>query len=412
MSESNFIVSKCTLIPNGASLEEEYEISGGAPVINYYESIESPSISMTVRFHDIDQVIGRKGITGGELIEITVKDGTEGDEFKITKDHRMILNAVVDMTTTSLVQIATLDFVSEETFINETARLNKKFTGNISQTVEDILTNDEKGIKTGKKVFGTEDNETRAVNSYSFIGNLKRPFDTIQWLCPKAQSANDDFGFLFFENLDGYHFKSIKTLLNQESIKYTFSDRPLEQPTILQNELKQSNDVGMNLRMGMYANKTIYVDIENQEAEVIDFDANKDLNLKKKAKLNKLEEKPTRLMYRINDAGVSQKGSERDKKDPKTSLAVYQNKSYIRNNLLFSQAMAISIPLNVLLRAGDVIDIELPLKKGEGDKPVDGTGNDKTNDPSGKYLICELRHFIGGGKGETQLKLTRDVFTA
>ena len=412
MSESNFIVSKCTLIPNGASLEEEYEISGGLPVINYYESIESPSISMTVRFHDIDQVIGRKGITGGELIEITVKDGTEGDEFKITKDHRMILNAVVDMTTTSLVQIATLDFVSEETFINETARLNKKFTGNISQTVEDILTNDEKGIKTRKEVFGTEDNETRAVNSYSFIGNLKRPFDTIQWLCPKAQSANDDFGFLFFENLDGYHFKSIKTLLNQESIKYTFSDRPLEQPTILQNELKQSNDVGMNLRMGMYANKTIYVDIENQEAEVIDFDANKDLNLKKKAKLNKLEEKPTRLMYRINDAGVSQKGSERDKKDPKTSLAVYQNKSYIRNNLLFSQAMAISIPLNVLLRAGDVIDIELPLKKGEGDKPVDGTGNDKTNDPSGKYLICELRHFIGGGKGETQLKLTRDVFTA
>ena len=412
MAESNFIVSKCTLIPNGASLEEEYEISGGLPVINYYESIESPSISMTVRFHDIDQVIGRKGITGGELIEITVKDGTEGDEFKITKDHRMILNAVVDMTTTSLVQIATLDFVSEETFINETARLNKKFTGNVSQTVEDILTNDEKGIKTQKEVFGTKDNKTRAVNSYSFIGNLKRPFDTIQWLCPKAQSANDDFGFLFFENLDGYHFKSIKTLLNQEPIKYTFADRPLEQPTILQNKLEQSNDVGMNLRMGMYANKTIYVDIENQEAEVIDFDSNDDLNLEKKAKLNGLEKKPTRLMYRINDAGVSQKGSERDKKDPKTSLAVYQNKSYIRNNLLFSQAMAISIPLNVLLRAGDVIEIELPLKKGEGDKPVDSTGNDKTNDPSGKYLICELRHLIGGGRGETQLKLIRDVFTA
>ena len=412
MSESNFIVSKCTLIPNGASLEEEYEISAGYQHLNYFESIESPSISMTLTFHDIDQVIGRKGITGGELIEVTVRDGTEGDQLKITKEHRMILNAVVNMNTTSQVQEATLHFVSEETFINETARLNKKFSGNVSQTVEDILTNDEKGIKTQKEVFGTEDNETRAVNSYSFIGNLKRPFDTIQWLCPKAQSANDDFGFLFFENLDGYHFKSIKTLLNQEPIKYTFADRPLEQPTILQNKLEQSNDVGMNLRMGMYANKTIYVDIENQEAEVIDFDANKDLNLKKKAKLNKLEEKPTRLMYRINDSGVSQKGSERDKKDPKTSLAVYQNKSYIRNNLLFSQAMAISIPLNVLLRAGDVIDIELPLKKGDGNKPVDDTGTDKTNDPSGKYLICELRHLIGGGKGETQLKLIRDVFTA
>jgi len=412
MSESNFIVSKCTLIPNGASLDEEYEISAGFQNLNYFESIESPSISMTLTFHDIDQVIGRKGITGGELIEVTVRDGTEGDQLKITKEHRMILNAVVNMNTTSQVQEATLHFVSEETFINETARLNKKFSGNVSQTVEDILTNDEKGIKTQKEVFGTKDNKTRAVNSYSFIGNLKRPFDTIQWLCPKAQSANDDFGFLFFENLDGYHFKSIKTLLNQESIKYTFADRPLQKPTILQNKLEQSNDVGMNLRMGMYANKTIYIDIENQEAEVIDFDSNDNLNLEKKAKLNGLEKKPTRLMYRINDAGVSQKGSERDKKDPKTSLAVYQNKSYIRNNLLFSQAMAISIPLNVLLRAGDVIEIELPLKKGDGDKPVDDTGTDKTNDPSGKYLICELRHLIGGGKGETQLKLIRDVFTA
>ena len=43
---------------------------------------------------------------------------------------------------------------------------------------------------------------------------------------------------------------------------------------------------------------------------------------------------------------------------------------------------------------------------------TDSFGNEKTNDPSGKYLISELRHMIGGGKSETQLKLIRDVFTA
>ena len=37
---------------------------------------------MTVTFIDVDQVIGRKGITGGEYIDVTVKDGDE-DEFKI-----------------------------------------------------------------------------------------------------------------------------------------------------------------------------------------------------------------------------------------------------------------------------------------------------------------------------------------
>ena len=48
----------------------------------------------------------------------------------------------------------------------------------------------------------------------------------------------------------------------------------------------------------------------------------------------------------------------------------------------------------------------------EGEGSNDEYGSDKTNDPSGEYLIGELRHLMGGGKGETQLTLIRDVFTA
>ena len=149
MAEKKILFTKCRLLPNGCALDEEYNITQGAPEIDYYESIENPSISMTLKFIDIDQVIGRKGITGGELIELTVKDGDE-DEFKITKEHGMMLNAVRDMNTTSQVQEATLEFVSQETIINETARLNKKFSGNVSETVLDILTKDKIGIQTKK----------------------------------------------------------------------------------------------------------------------------------------------------------------------------------------------------------------------------------------------------------------------
>ena len=111
MAEKKIFFTKCRLLPNGCALDEEYDITQGAPEIDYYESIESPSISMTLRFIDIDQVIGRKGITGGELIELTVKDGDE-DEFKITKDHKLMLNAVSDMNTTAQIQEATLEFAS------------------------------------------------------------------------------------------------------------------------------------------------------------------------------------------------------------------------------------------------------------------------------------------------------------
>ena len=410
MAESKFLITKCMLMPNeGSSLKEPYELGLGNPIIDYYESIESPSISMTVTFIDIDQVIGREGITGGEYIDLTVKDG-DVDEFKITsKKQKLMLNSVRNMVTETNKQVATLEFVSVEAIINETSRVNKKFTGNVSSTVEELLKSDKKGVQSSKKLEKDD-----SLNSYSFVGNLKRPFDTIQWLCPKTQSSKNEFGFLFYETLDGYTFKSIKSLLEQDPITYTQTDKPGDQGffKILQNNLNQTNDIGMNMRMGMYANRTLYIDIENQTFEEVDFKIS-DLDIKKPPKLlDGIEDFPTRLMLRVNDFGVAQKGAKKDEVQPISELAVYQNKSYIRNNLLFSQSINISIPLNSTLRAGNLVNIRLPIKKDDEGSKTDSYGTERTNDPSGKYLVSELRHLIGGGSAETQLKLIRDVFTA
>ena len=146
--------------------------------------------------------------------------------------------------------------------------------------------------------------------------------------------------------------------------------------------------------MGMYANKTIYIDIENQGASVDDFDVTK-LELNKPVKLmDGLEKHPTRLMLRVDDVGVAQVGAAKSETVPKSELAKYQNKAYIRNNLLFSQCLRVSIPLNTTLRAGLMLEIKLPLKKGDGKTETGTYGTEKTNDPSGRYLIAELRHLI------------------
>ena len=407
--ETRFIIGKCMLRPNeGSSLKEDYDIVRGNPFIDYYESIDSPTIALTVTFFDVDQVVSREGITGGEYIDITVKI-TDFNDFEIKSgEHKLMLNSVRNVITETNKQIATLEFISAESIVNETARVNKKYAGNVTGTVKELLKTDVKGIQTSKNFESDE-----AANSYSFVGNLKRPFDTIQWLCPKTQSSTDSFGFLFFETLDGYHFKSIKSLLEQESVKYTHTDRPMDGSfKILQNNLNQTNDIGMNLRMGMYANRTTYVDIENQNVDIVDFDITQ-LDLKKPVKLlDGIEKHPTRLMLRVNDYGVSQKGSKKEDTVPESELAVYQNKSYIRNNLLFSQSLQISIPLNPDLRAGNVIDVRLPVKKGDGSSGDSELGKEKTKDISGRYLVSELRHLIGGGRSETQLTLIRDVFTA
>ena len=417
MAETKYLISKCTLIPNeGSSLKEPYDLVRGVAAIDYYESVENPTIALIVTFIDVDQVIGREGITGGEYVDVTIKDGDE-DEFKIeSKKHRLILNSVRNMVTQSNKQVATLEFVSLEAITNETSRLNQKFTGNVSETVRKILEDDKQGILTKKKIFGPkkvdEIEEDRATNSYSFVGNLRRPFDTIQWLCPKTQSTPKSFGFLFYETIDGFHFRSIDKLLKQDAVPYQQADRPIEGNKIIENNVNQTNDIGMNLRQGMYANRTLYVDIENQTLQEVDFDVTK-LDLKKPLKLlDGIEKHPSRLMLRVNDFGVAQVGAAKTEVQPESELAVYQNKSYIRNNLLFSQSLSISIPLNTTLRAGVMINIRLPLKKEEGNEGTDSYGSDRTNDPSGRYLILNLRHLVGGGLAETQLELIRDVFTA
>ena len=367
-----------------SSLKEPYDIVKGISSIDYYESVEDTTISMKITFIDVDQVIGRKGITGGDYVVVIVLDGEE-DKFEISsKEHKLVLNSVLIMVTESNKQVATLEFVSVEALINETARVNKKFTGNVTQTVKELLkdngANGYQGIRT-KKNLDSDD----ATNSYSFVGNLRRPFDTIQWLCSKGQSSKKNFGFLFYETIDGYHFRSIESLLKQEAVPYQQADRPIEGNKIIQNRLNQSNDIGENLRLGMYANRTLYIDIEKH---------------------------PSRLMLKISDVGVSQKGSEKKDTKPNSELDVYKNKSYTRTSLLFSQSLQISIPLNTTLRAGIKVDVKFPLKNEEGEGSSDEYGNDKTNDPSGEYLIGELRHLMGGGKGETQLTLIRDAFTA
>ena len=408
--KGSYFISKCQLIANGSSLDEDYDITRGNPSINYYESVTSPSISMTLSFIDIDQMISREGITGGEMIdlEITIPDFEE--KFKIeSKKQKLVLNAVRDVITSTNKQIATLEFVSEESLINETSRVNKKFTGTVTQIVKELLETEVKGIQTEKEI--KTDN---AVNKYSFVGNLKRPFETIQWLCPKAQASSKNFGFLFFENRDGFHFKSIENLLKQEpEFLYKKPDRPTETDLrIIESNLNQSNDMGINARMGMYSNRTIYIDLENETYEEIDFNIS-ELNPDKPLKvIETLKEKPTRLMFRMLDQGALQKGSTKEEVEKRNELAVYQNKSYIRNNLLFSQSLNISVPINPQLRAGQIIEVQFPLKDDANQESTDKFGKDKDNDISGKYLISELRHVIGSGKSSTQLNLVRDLFTA
>ena len=113
---------------------------------------------------------------------------------------------------------------------------------------------------------------------------------------------------------------------------------------------------------------------------------------------------PSRFMFRISDngsMGVGEDGLEPSGGEhaDRTDFA----KSLGRYNLLFTQSLNISIPMNVNMKVGDIIRCKFPNLN---------QGQTKEQDPnlSGKYLIRALHHHVEGNLNATYLKLIRDSY--
>lgn len=417
----NFSLNQCALLPAEVNpvLEAEFPMLAGVQSIDYYESILSPSISVQVKILDVDGNLSAKGVYGGEKLAIKIVAGkdSELEDFVITpEDHELILNSIKDITSGVKQQTATLQFVSKDLIKNEASKINKRYVGNITDSVKDILTKDPKGIKTTKSI----DDVDRASNNYAFVGNRHNAFDIIQRLQPKAGGAGyddkkkSDYGFLFFETFDGYHFKSFRTLFEPEpETEYVKSEISGTDDFVIDNyNFSSGNDVVLNLKSGLYNNETTFVELDKTKITKIKFnmDETEDLTLKPPKVPVNIEGKPSRIMLRVADTGVHQHYEENSSKlkdvQPFTDLAVYQNKSYARFSLLNSQSLNITIGMNPSLRAGQTIRVKFPTVDYKAE-----FGDDDSKDISGKYLISHLRHEFEGGKFRTHLRLIRDLFT-
>ena len=427
----NFVLNQCSLFPSEVNpvLDGEYGMVAGVQSFDYYESIMSPSISVQVRILDVDGSLTAKGVYGGEKLAVKIK-GVEDSEFKekefqlTTDKHELILNTIGDLTSGVKQQTATLQFVSKDLIKNETARINKRYVGNVTDSVKNILGGsdvkdaDKKGINTTKTLESDQ-----AANNYAFVGNKHKAFDIIHRLQAKAggsgfdDDSKSDYGFLFFENHDGYHFKSMRALFEPEpEFEYTKLEGSSSTDFKIEDyNFSNGNDVVINLKSGLYNNEAIFVELDKTKITTVKFNMSdvEDLSFKPPElpiKLDGDQSKPSKIMLRVIDTGVHQHYEENSTKEkdrqPVADLPVYQNKAYARFALLNSQSLNITVGLNPDLRAGQTIMVKFPTTEYKKEM-----GDEKSNDISGKYLISHLRHEFEGGEFRTHLRLIRDLFT-
>jgi hypothetical protein len=113
----------------------------------------------------------------------------------------------------------------------------------------------------------------------------------------------------------------------------------------------------------------------------------------------------SRIILGTLDKGTTMRDADGVSIDTPQDQARYQAQASARYAAMFSQILDITVPMNLSLRAGQVINVKFPdLNTG---KP-----QDKNSPESGKYMIARLSHEFGNPKGDfTGLALVRDSFT-
>lgn len=392
--------------------------------VEYVENILSPVVYVNLVLINTSGIISNLKLRGGEKVRLHISQGATNQ--KILFDERIktfYISRIGGSTTQSTKELLVMELVPRELLTNETARVFRRYDKTIDKTVVKILTEE---LKTTRFSSSTIDS---TVNSYSFMGNARKPFTVLTWLLPKGipQTSSGSSGlekgtagYLFFENKNGYNYKSVDYLFDPDrpSVeKYFYSEivlAPADKKVnfkIVNTPIFSKNvDIIDNLRVGMYSSVNYFLDFNarkfyknkyklSESYNIMNHSSNKDTS---PIIPDGLQNSPSRLMVRMLDNGQMNKEGKLETPDDRMK---YQAQSVTRYNLLFSQTLNITIPLNLKLCVGDVIEIEFPNITKDKDKKIL-----KDDSKSGKYLISKLKHSFEGVKGLTGLELLRDSY--
>tara|TARA_R100000353_G_scaffold98044_1_gene71414 strand:+ start:436 stop:1788 length:1353 start_codon:yes stop_codon:yes gene_type:complete len=431
-----------TLVYRQASITSldgrSFDLTGKITEFNYYEDILKQSVTADMEIVSSFSYVNQLPIRGGEKVIISLETAFGVVQFgtKESPDNALYVYKVSDHNTERMIEECKIHLTTLERFSNESTRCQKKYKfQGISQHVEDILENT---LQTKKDI-----KVEPTANSYTFIGNSKKPFYTLTWLGSKAISRvaeksgvsgegknaenKGTAGFLFYENYDGYHFRSIDSLVANTQVqegksdiepkfKYFYTGKIIENAnlknniTIMRYNSIKNIDLRSALKIGMYCNQFYYYDIRSNELSLYNYKLKDEI--KNATKLGSEESitvdsefagTPTRSMFRTSDHGVlNPSGSLTESQSDSGGDAILA-KSVSRINLLFTQGLNILIPLNVKLKVGDLIYCEFPKIEG-------GKSTDIDEQMSGNYVIREVHHQFLPNKNKSSLLLMRDSY--
>jgi hypothetical protein len=434
---------------------ESYDITDLVQRFDYFESVTSPVVSGTLVMVDSGaNLISSLPIQGTEKIEVSLI-GPDNQQY----NYDMRVYKIYSRFGAERFQTYTLGLISSEGLLNEGIRVTKTLKGRPNTIVKTLL----------KDYLKTDKNLEEETTKFNVIFNpgKKSPFSIINSIQSKSvantttskvteskdsktrSSGNQSIsslkpvnssdygrvdgsaGYFFFENKDGFVFKSIDTLCAGVNSAGTYFQEPIDvnsppNQKILSIDFLNEIDVLSKLRTGAFSSVICYYNFSTGAYEEYVYSLDKSYESMKHLGSQKglpygqkeLSKYPTRVMSMILDHETWYNGEEiaspeeKDGGDGATQFPDYQKfymaQSISRLNSLTNQKVQIKLNGSPAIKVGDVIDIMIPNQVTQQQKIVE------KYDPehSGTYLISELNHVFDPKKRKcyTFLTLIRDSY--
>ena len=381
--------------------------------IDYYESIFEPVFEFEILFITNEGVLSDLQLRGTERVDLEIQHGSGTLEF-----DGLVVTSFYQNESESTANSFVIRVSPESVINNQKERCTKRYDPKVkaSTHVENILKINIKEVK--DEMLDIEE----TANSDGFFGNYWTPFKAIYWLARRAMSGSmpedgggsDRVGFLFWMTKSGYKFKSIDTIISDGKkngvLQYFQNDVISDNPNfdLYNPKFEYDQDIIMQMNNSMYGEKRKYFNLHSlfDTKEVAFSKSNsKQAHLGDEEMVNldfDLNENPSRTTrVPIVDFTMRMDGTI-NSGDGEYNPHKVISQSRMRYESLLCKSLRATVPMNIELEAGRVINVKLIKSMGGVD-----------NWMSGYYLIKDLRHAVhfteNGVQCYTYLRLVRDT---
>ena len=391
--------------------KETIELADIVGELNIYEDMFSNTLSANIIVEDTWNIIGKFPIVGHELITILM-DTPEAEnemvlEFRVYKidDYEK---------TSQRAATYTIQLISAEYLLNLGQSISKSYPNSLTSDIVRSIFDDLYLRESDMNVKFVDIEPTQNVNDI-WIPNWK-PFEAINWLASKSvPETKMGSNYMFYENRDGFNFKSIETLADVEDPVETYFQTvksvtqgsnpnvPIkDQHLALTNySIEHTFDIVSNISMGLYASKVIYHDMINRTYAVNDYNYvtkwSEHKHIGESMLVSSTEEHDeyqnnSSSYQRVIPISAGAQGLDNEAQDRLSQL-----------QQLNSFKMNATIQGDVNRKVGDIVEIEIPSN--EVDENI-------VLDPfySGRYLVTALRHVINNNGHWMHMELVKDSF--